>query len=198
MSFRPTIAVYINGTIADIGYYRNWSTKCLLYEALAIAALYGDCRTAEAYRERRYHRQQLQYLVEPELFDNSEENLKFFESCSELPLVVDLTAQCIYCSAGALTVEEIQKLPSALAMLPFYGSKTVYRRCRNGSFCCEEKPVTAYRRISKRTDFYYLLKNCRLPYGELDMTSLLTLFRTEPSLRRFLSEDIADQLDRVS
>ncbi len=53
MSFRPTISVYINGHIVDIGYYRNWDEKSLLYEAVAIAALYEDCRSAEEYLQRK-------------------------------------------------------------------------------------------------------------------------------------------------
>jgi len=47
MAFRPTISVYAGGHIADIGYYRNWEEKALLYEAVAILSLHGDCRTPE-------------------------------------------------------------------------------------------------------------------------------------------------------
>ena len=50
MSDRYTISVYLQGKIADIGYYRNWDEKDLLYEAVATAALYEDCRTVEEYR----------------------------------------------------------------------------------------------------------------------------------------------------
>jgi|GEM_PF-6446887 len=54
MSYRPTIAVYINGRIADLGYYKNWSDRSLFYEAAAIYALYHDCNSVQEYRSRKF------------------------------------------------------------------------------------------------------------------------------------------------
>ena len=70
MSDRYTISAYLQGKIADIGYYRNWDEKDLLYEAVATAALYEDCRTVEEYRQKRFGRQNIQYIVDPELIEN--------------------------------------------------------------------------------------------------------------------------------
>ena len=48
MAYRPTISVYIDGQIADLGYYRNWQDEDLFYEALAMAAVFHDCKTIRA------------------------------------------------------------------------------------------------------------------------------------------------------
>ena len=80
MSYRPTISVYINGHIADIGYYRNWDDKDLFYEAFAIAALFYKCKSIPEYNAKKFGRQKVYYSVEPEIFENTEGNLKFFES----------------------------------------------------------------------------------------------------------------------
>lgn len=144
MSFRPTIAVYVEGQIADLGFYRNWEYVPLLARAAEIALQYADCRTAEAYRERRFGRQKVYYLLKPEAFENTQENLKFLESCTEFPLVVDLTARCIYVADHALTDPELRRLP------------------RLGS---RELPLSG---LSIHTDFARLLRRCRIPFSCLN------------------------------
>lgn len=52
MSYRPTVSVYINGKIVDNGYYRNWRDKDLFYEAITIAAFFGDCKSREEYYDK--------------------------------------------------------------------------------------------------------------------------------------------------
>ena len=96
MSYRPTISVYIDGHIADIGYYRNWDDTDLFFEAVAIAALFHDCKSVSEYNEKKFGQQKVYYIVSPETFENTEENLKFFEEHSECPILVDLTAKSIY------------------------------------------------------------------------------------------------------
>ena len=54
MSYRPTVSVYINGKIVDNGYYRNWRDKDLFYEAITIAAFFGDCKSREEYYDKMY------------------------------------------------------------------------------------------------------------------------------------------------
>lgn len=109
MSFRPTIAVRFGKEMADIGYYRNWTEESVLIEAAAIAAAYGDCRSAAEYRERAFGCQDISYRLDPELIPNTQENLRWLESCSELPVNVDLKARCIYVSEGALTKKALKK-----------------------------------------------------------------------------------------
>ncbi|MCR4672306.1 MAG: hypothetical protein K5637_03585 [Lachnospiraceae bacterium] len=111
MSYRPTISVYIDGHIADIGYYRNWDDEDLFYEAVAIAALFSGCGSVYEFNEKKYGRQKVYILVEPEVFENKEEDLKFFEFCSEWPILVDLTSRCIYISEGAKGKEELLAAP---------------------------------------------------------------------------------------
>ena len=128
MSYRPTISVYINGHIADIGYYRNWDDKDLFFEAFAIAALFYKYKSIPEYNAKKFGRQKVYYSVDPEIFENKEENLKLFESCSERPILVDLTEKCIYISEGTKEKSELLTIPSALEKHKNYGYIKVRRR----------------------------------------------------------------------
>ena len=158
MSFRPTIAVYIDGHIIDIQYCRNWFPEHLLYEAARLAALYGDCRSADEYLDSRYGCRELVYDVDPVTFRNTEEDLKFLESCSELPVIVDLTAQQIYCGFRALSSEELAAVPSALEAEDEYGY-----------------PI----KWSPDSDFCHLLETYRIPFGQIDRQTLLELLEED-------------------
>lgn len=160
MSFRPTIAVYIGGRIADIMYCRNWYEEHLLYEAAAIAVRYDGCRTKEEYLLRRYGTEHISYSVYPEVFSNSEEDLKALESCSELPVVVDLTARQIYTSYGALSEAQLAAVPSAADAADEYGC-----------------PI----RWSVHSDFYRLLSDYRIPFDQMDADAVLALTQREPA-----------------
>ena len=107
MSFRPTIAVRFGSEIADIGYYRNWSEESLMIEAAAIAAAYDDCRSLEEYRDRAFGRQEISYVIDPEKIPNTQENLRWLESCSEMPVSVDLKSRCIYVGTDAIPPDAI-------------------------------------------------------------------------------------------
>ena len=160
MSFRPTIAVRFGAKIADIGYYRNWQEPGLLIEAAALAAAYMDCRSVREVRDRAFGTQNVSYVVSPELFPNTQKNLRMLESCSELPINVDLKARCIYCSYGALSREELKKLPRA-------------RADRRGIW---------------HTDFYRQLEGCRLPFGKIDLEEVREMILGDPDLQSLLSE----------
>ena len=113
MSYRPTISVYINGKIVDNGYYRNWNDKDLFYEAITIAAFFGDCKSRHEYYERMYGTQKVYHVFEPEAFEATEENLKWFEELSEFPVIVDFTNKCIYASYnGPLFSTNLSKRPT--------------------------------------------------------------------------------------
>ncbi len=121
MSFRPTIAVYYNGKIADIGYYRNWDEMDLLGEAMAIAVAARECGTLEEYRDKVFGRQTVCYSISPESWENTPGNLKRLEKCSEMPIVVDMTARAVYVSCGAVSKKRLRKIPEANGWDDFAG-----------------------------------------------------------------------------
>lgn len=186
MAFRPTIAVYIQGRIVDIGYYRNWDVKSLLYEAVAIAALYEDCRTAEEYRKKCFGCQTVYYKVEPETFENTEENLKWLEDCSEMPIVVDLTARCIYQSYGALAEEALRKVPT-------YDEDVIGHRSRYGK-APEEVPGYCKRMISPTTEFDDMLEYSRIPFEGIDWKEVLSCLRGWPEAGHYLSTRVMEKV----
>ncbi len=186
MSFRPTIAVYIQGRIVDIGYYRNWDEKSLLYEAVAIAALYKGCRTAEEFREKCFGCQTIYYKVEPEVFRNTEDDLKWLEECSEMPIVVDLTARCIYQSYGALTGEELEKIPR-------YDEEVIGYRTRFRS-APEEIPGYCKSQITPATEFFDMLEYSRIPFEGIDWKEVLPSIRDWPEAGRHLSARVMEKV----
>lgn len=113
MSFRPTIAVYFNGKIADIGYYRNWDEMDLMAEAMGLAAAARECGTVEEYRDKVFGRQTVYYSISPEQWENTPKNLKRLEECSEMPIVVDMTAKAIYVCYGSIPKRHLKKIPEA-------------------------------------------------------------------------------------
>lgn len=165
MSFRPTIAVFANGRIADVGYYRNWSEKALFFEALTIALLYSDCGSVEEFRERKYGTQNVFYELSPEVIENTDEELAFLLSCSEFPIAVDLSAGCIYVSETPLSEEELEKL-----------------EVLEGSPCAK-----SMRGVDGQTDYYKLLRNHRIPFRGLDRENTLELLRGWDDAERRLS-----------
>ena len=112
MSYRPTISVYINNHIVDCGYYRNWTDRDLFYEAICLATLFNDCETKEQYMERMYGVQTVYFKLDPEEFENNEENLKWFEEASEFPIIVDITNRNIYSNCGVLKPNDIKSKQS--------------------------------------------------------------------------------------
>lgn len=170
MAFRPTIATYIEGKIGDIGYYRNWmDIEHLLFEAVAIAVIYGSCTTLEEYREKRFHRQTVYYRIDPEVWENTQENLQKLEHCSEFPIVVDLTSSCIYTSYGSLSPEALTTIPDVRAMYD------------DGE-------------IDDNTDFYRMLEEYRIVIDDTNRESIRQVFRDTPSLCGLLSEETAGEL----
>lgn len=111
MSFRPTIAVYIDGQIADLGYYRDWDASDLFFEAITIAAIFHHCKSIEEYRNMKYGSQQVHYILDPAEIENTQENLKEIESWSEYPILIDLSAGYIYHHVGCLIGAELEKIP---------------------------------------------------------------------------------------
>ena len=153
MSFRPTIAVFARGRIADWKYCRNWDERDLFFEALYIALTYRDCRTIEEYRQKRYGCQKFCYVLSPVVFENTQKKLKELLSHSEFPVAVDLTAGCIYVSEWPLFGEQLKRLPSVFS----------------------PKQKARVNRILERQDFYTLLGRFRIPFRGLDREGLLKI-----------------------
>lgn len=211
MSYRPTISVYNNGHIADIGYYRNWDDKDLFYEAFAIAALFYKCKSIPEYNAKKFGRQKVYYSVEPEIFENTEENLKFFESHSERPILVDLTAKCIYISEGTKEKSELLAIPSALEHHKNYGFRKVRRRTGMSYTDCllagipytydptayeeYEEEIPAVNRITVR-NVDQVLVHCRIPFDHVDMDGLLNMFLEYEELQSHLSTTILELLQK--
>lgn len=143
MSFRPTIAVYYQGRIADIRCFRNADGLSLLSKAASLARLYGDCRDKTSYMRRRYGRETVFLRLDPVLLGHTSENLRFLESCSEFPVIVDCTARCIYVSFRALDEDEIRSRP-------VLGG-----------------PEYPLERLKPGTDFLDLMSRCVIPFSVL-------------------------------
>lgn len=155
MSFRPSIAVFARGRIADWKYCRNWDERDLFFHALYIALTYRDCRTIEEYRQKRYGCQKIYYTISPVVFENTQKNLKELLSHSEFPVAVDLTAGCIYVSECPLFGKQLKRLPSVF----------------------DPKQKARVDRILDRQDYYILLYRFRIPFRELDREALLKMLK---------------------
>ena len=165
MSFRPTVSVYIDGSIADITYFRNALPETLLFESVALVLLYGGCSRSE-YLLQRHGAERFDFLVSPERIPNSEEGLKFLESCSELPVVADLTAMAVYCSEGALSEEGLASLPSLSESAAFRALSSPYWE----------------------DAFFSLLPRGKIDLSKVDRRRALSLVRDCPEAMRFLSD----------
>lgn len=171
MAFRPTIAVVIGKEIADIGYYRNWDIEDLFIEALGLAVLYRDCKTVEEYRMKVFGTQKISYIVEPESFENTQENLRMLEDCSEFPVSVDLTRGAIYCGYCDASDE----------------------------FLINKPDVTDIRWPSKiREDFYWdILDKYKICFNKVDMEAITELFMNDDEILNHLSVRTADKMKEM-
>ena len=167
MAFRPTIAVMAEGGIADIGYYRNWDMEDLFIEAVALAVIHRGTKTVEEFRQEVFGKQNISYIISPELVENTQENLEWLLDCSEFPLTVDLQNEGIYCGYQA-SQEEFARIPD-FDVLDGY---------------------------SRGEDFYWnLLSNYKIPFKKLDFDYLRDLFLKDGGLRSRLSIDTKKRLE---
>ncbi len=209
MSYRPTISIYVGGEIADIGYYRNWSDEDLFYEAAAYAALFHKCRTKEEYRQQMFRRQKVSYVIQPERFENTQENLHFLEAHSEFPILVDLTLQNIYVSYGALNAEELCVLHTF--DVPYsYEEFLRLKQLRNGH-ASEYQGEGAFsetyyrylygelnsksRRIGTGMRFDTLLSYYRVPFDVPELDRLCEIYRSDDTIMRHCSTRICELLE---
>ena len=209
MSYRPTISVYINHHVADVGYYRNWDDKSLFYEAMTIAMLYGDCKSIEEYKDRKYGRQKVYISIEPKIWEDTEENLLELAQCPEFPIMVDVTAQCIYSSdKGALNWREIGQIPSILEKKDNYGYETEYKPIEDKSIWDDWDwgkgyPKLSYEKIkvpvkldkiSEQTDFYKVMRYSRIPFGHINQEEFLDILQEWNEAGYHLSKGTVDQI----
>lgn len=209
MSYRPSICIYVGGEIADYGYYRNWDDEDLFYEAVAYAVLFHDCKSREEYLERAYHTQKVAYVIEPEEFENTQENLHFFEENSEFPIIVDLTLKNIYVNYGGIRPEELSVIHTFDESYSYkdYIRREQLRQNHNPEYLTRwdypEKEIKKdyaalmYERekLGTHMDFYSLLRNYRIPFNALNYDEILTMYRNESGLRRHCSKWICKRLD---
>lgn len=118
MSFRPTVSVYVGGRIADISLCRNWLPESLLMESVSLLLLGAECKTREEYLMKRYGATRIDHFLFPERIPNTEAGLKKLESCSELPILVDLDTRNIYVGTRALSAQELRSRPNVVAEEP--------------------------------------------------------------------------------
>ena len=181
--------MYINRKIVDIGYYRNWRDKDLFYQAIAIAAFYGDCKSKEEYNERMFGTKEIIHVLEPETIESAEENLKWLESLSEFPIIVDLSEKYIYASYDGILSEEALKDKSTVKDdRKNICSKKVWRKIRpekgdyldhirNGSFYDNGYGYIdiAIQRIcasSPDEDFAAILRKCKISFEEWNIEAI--------------------------
>lgn len=167
MSFRPTIAVYIGGQIADLGYYRNWDISDLFFEAIAIAAIFHECKSVEEYRDNKFGAQKIYYSLAPEKIENTQENLSEMEGWSEYPILIDLSAGYIYNHVGCLSPEELRELPSVDIEKSFVGKLTAYE---------------------------HILEHYKIPLSPIDYDKVKMVLLDSAELRNRLSSDTLNLL----
>lgn len=225
VSYRPTISIYFNRHIADIGYYRNWDNKDLFYEAIAITSLYGECESIEEYREKKYGCQKAYHVIKPEIIEGTDENLTELERYSEFPIIVDITAKCIYSNYGALNWRELACLPSILDAHKTYGFQEVFCKVENYDELISEKdkiwesnenwqeifewerkhplyefvdkPVK-FDRISKFTDFGLMMSKCRIPFGYLNLDEIRRILLDWEEAKYHLSQNVMEHLKKCN
>ena len=171
MSFRPTISVIFGNQIADIGYYRNWDCEDLFIEALGIAVVYRDCKSLEEFRERAFGTQKISYIVEPEVFENNQENMRWLESCSEMPISVDITRGAIYegyCGTSDRTLAKKSDIKDL-----------IWPRKRDGYFY--EKILSKY----------------KICFDKVDMDAVTELFMNDDEMMSHLSQKTAGQMRKM-
>ncbi|MBO5994041.1 MAG: hypothetical protein J6Q41_00835 [Firmicutes bacterium] len=159
MSFRPTIAVIAEGGIADIGYYRNWEVEDLFIEAVALAVTHRGIKTVEEFRQRVFGTQKMSYIIEPEIIENTQENLEWMLDCSEFPITVDLKNEGIYLGLVD-SREEFDSIPD----------------------------IDVLEGLSRDEEYYWdVLENYKIPFRKLDFDYLRDLFLKDDDLRSHLS-----------
>ncbi len=212
MSYRPSISVYINGKIVDYGYYRNWKDKDLFYEAVTIAAFFGDCKSREEYNDRMYGTQKVIHVYAPESFEATEENLKWFEELSEFPVIVDITEKYIYASYnGVLSGKELQERPSVTDKRRLICNKEVWKKLRsekgdyfehimNGSFYDSgygyiKKAIQRISKDSPDENFTAILKNCKISFAHWDMEAIRNIIIEWDKAVYHMSKNLLDRIE---
>ena len=172
MSFRPTIAVIVKNEIADIGYYRNWDCEDLFIETLGLAVIYQDCKTTEEVRERAFGKQKISYVVYPETFENTQENLRWLEECSEFPIAVDLTRRAIYEGYCGTSDKILAKKPDINDLIW----------------------------TKKRAGYFYedILSKYKICFDKVDMDAVTELFMQDDDIKRHLSVKTAEKIREMS
>ena len=211
MSYRPTISVYINGKIVDNGYYRNWRDKDLFYEAVTIAAFFGDCKTREEYYDKMYGTQKVIHVFEPEVFESTEENLKWFEEVSEFPVIVDLTEKYIYASYdGVLSGKVLKERPTVTTDRRIICSKEVRKKLRtekcdywdyirygsnyDNGYVYVNKTIQRIGVNSPDEDFTAILNKCKISFAHWDMVAIRSIIMKWGKAKYHMSKSLLNSI----
>ena len=102
MSERPTISVYLDDHIADVGYYMDCSGLVLLMECCDLAKRLDGCASYSEVKER------LGKLAMDSDWRSHEELMHELESNSEFPIVIDLDRRCFYYGKRGFRADDIE------------------------------------------------------------------------------------------
>ena len=135
MSFRPTICVVLDGEFIDFCYMRDSSYTELLTTCFRIYKNFSDCKTVEEYNAKDIAIQKKtnpKYIPPSE--DNRDEVITYLSYMSEMPMVVDITNKCIYCSFTPLSLDTLHTMPDARDMRSKLTYRTSFRKNQLGNF----------------------------------------------------------------
>jgi len=201
MAYRVKISTYVDGHIADMGYYRNWNSDYIFYEAFALAAYFHECKTVTEYLVKSTG----QRNIKPTAAWGYQENwLKEMESSGDWHIFIDLTKKWIYTKDFIPSSKTIEDQPFARRGMKNFGYEYSYKRKSDGHIfsdymmhcICYPKPdFSKYERMKKvipakeitPENMFDVLTYCRISYQDVDMEKVLQMYQTDRDLQRYLS-----------
>ena len=211
MSDRWTISTYLNSNIADIGGYLNWREEDMFYEAVAIMAVFADCRTADDYWRLR---RELSEEKSDKIYRFEKRFMHEMEQESEFPLLVDLTGRKIYSSFCLARNRDLCKIHEVgdpyesmdefvnysfrkgsyewLYMTWARGKKNMdreiaYIRQRQLPFPLTEEEITPLH-VDEMINHY------KISFSNRAICKVRQVFRDEPSLKKHLSTRMSEMV----
>ena len=210
MAYRVKISTYVDGHLADLGYYRNWNSDHIFYEAFALAAYFHECKTLTEYLIKSTG----QKNAKPTAAWGYHENwMKELEYSGDWLIYIDLTKKWIYTKDPTPSSKKTKDLPFANHEMKNFGYEYYYKRKSDGHIFSDymmhciayPKPdFSKYERIKKvipakditPENMYDVLLYCRISYQDVDMKKVLQMYQTDRDLQRHLSIQTRDMIMR--
>ncbi len=158
----------------DAVWYRNWDRRWLLVEAVAIGLLLGDAKSLEEAREEAYAKWTRRRF---ESSEEAEEIVDFVMECSEYPIVVDLSAKCVY-----VDNRFTNKLPAAEVFTSAERRAELEAAARRGLYA------------GGGLDYGALLSYCLIDLRAADREEFFRLLREYPEHLRGISEWVTEAI----